>query len=48
MKPKGVMVWLGYGYNFKLPAIFLDKGVKMNAEIYRQQVTFQWIPSSEE
>jgi inhibitor of nuclear factor kappa-B kinase subunit alpha len=33
-----VMVWGGVSHNGKLPLIFIDKGVKINKEVYRKEI----------
>jgi len=38
MKPKGVMVWAGFGYDAKAPLIFVESGVKINTDVYRQEI----------
>lgn len=38
MKPKGVMVWMGVGYDAKAPLIFISTGVKINTDVYRKEV----------
>jgi len=38
MKPKGVMVWMGVGYNAKAPLIFVKAGVKINTNVYRKEI----------
>lgn len=45
MKPQGVMVWAGVGYNAKAPLIFVKAGVKINTDVYRKEIlkpTEQW------
>jgi hypothetical protein len=34
-KPKSVMVWAGVGYRVKTPLFFVDAGVKVNGDLYR-------------
>ena len=38
MKPKGVMVWAGVGYNAKAPLIFVKAGVKIDTDVYRKEI----------
>lgn len=38
MKPQGVMVWLGVGYNAKGPLIFVKAGIKINTDVYREEI----------
>jgi transposase len=38
VKPKGVMVWAGVGYNAKAPLIFVTAGVKINTDVYREEI----------
>jgi hypothetical protein len=38
MKPKGVMVWCGVGYNAKAPLIFVRAGVKIDTNVYRREI----------
>lgn len=38
MKPKGVMVWVGVGYNAKAPLIFVSSGLKINTDLYRREI----------
>lgn len=38
MKPQGVMVWAGVGYNAKAPLIFVKAGVKINTDVYRKEI----------
>ena len=33
-----VMVWAAISYNGKLPLVFIDRGVKINAEYYQREV----------
>jgi len=37
MKPKGVMVWCGVGYDAKAPLIFVRAGVKIDTDVYAAQ-----------
>ena len=36
--PSHVMVWAGVTANGKTPLVFVDKGVKINAQFYQQQI----------
>jgi transposase len=38
MKPKGVMVWCGVGYNAKAPLIFVKSGLKIDTDLYRREI----------
>jgi hypothetical protein len=38
MKPKGVMVWCGVGYDAKAPLIFVQAGVKIDTDVYRRTI----------
>jgi hypothetical protein len=38
MKPKGVMVWAGVGYDAKAPLIFVRAGVKIDTDVYREEI----------
>lgn len=38
MKPKGVMVWMGVGYNAKAPLIFVKSGLKIDTDLYRREI----------
>lgn len=38
MKPKGVMVWCGVGYNAKAPLIFVRAGIKISTDVYRTEI----------
>lgn len=38
MKPKGVMVWCGVGYDAKAPLIFVRAGVKIDTDVYRRTI----------
>lgn len=38
MKPKGVMIWCGFGYNAKAPLIFVKEGIKINTDVYRRKI----------
>jgi hypothetical protein len=38
MKPQGVMVWAGLGYNTKAPLIFVKQGLKVNTDLYRREI----------
>lgn len=38
MKPKGVMVWAGVGYDAKAPLIFVRAGVKIDTDVYRTEI----------
>jgi hypothetical protein len=41
MKPQGVMGWFGIGYNAKTPLIFVKAGVKINTDVYREEILDQ-------
>lgn len=36
--PKSVMVWAGISQNGKTPLVFVDRGVKINAEVYQKRI----------
>jgi len=38
MKPKGVMVWMGVGFDAKAPLICVKAGVKINTDVYRKEI----------
>jgi hypothetical protein len=38
MKPKGVMVWAEVGYETKRPLIFVKSGVKIDTDVYREDI----------
>ena len=38
MKSKGVMVWMGVGYNAKAPLIFVKSGLKIDTDLYRREI----------
>lgn len=38
MKSKGVMVWMGVGYNAKAPLIFVKSGLKIDTDLYRRDI----------
>lgn len=38
MKPKGVMIWMGVGFNAKAPLIFVKAGVSIDTDVYREEV----------
>lgn len=38
MKPKGVMVWAGVSFDTKAPLIFVKAGVKIDTDVYRQDI----------
>lgn len=38
MKPKGVMVWAGVGYNAKAPLVFVKAGIKIDTDVYRRDI----------
>jgi transposase len=38
MKPQGVMVSAGIGYNAKGPLIFVDSGTKVDTDVYRKDI----------
>lgn len=38
MKPKGLMVWCGVGFNAKAPLIFVRAGVKISTDVYRTEI----------
>jgi len=38
MKPKGVMVWCGVGYDTKAPLIFVKAGIKIDTDVYRKEI----------
>jgi hypothetical protein len=38
MKPKGIMVWAGIGFDAKAPLIFVRAGVKINTDVYRTEI----------
>uniref|UniRef100_A0A914VSL0 Transposase n=1 Tax=Plectus sambesii TaxID=2011161 RepID=A0A914VSL0_9BILA len=40
-KPKSVMVWGGVTHSGKTPLVFIDEGVKVNQDVYRQQILEQ-------
>lgn len=44
IKPKSVMVWGAVGYNAKIPLVFVEKGVKLNAEVYCHLLEENFLP----
>ena len=37
-KPKSLMIWAGITYNGKTPLVFIDQGVKINQEFYKDEI----------